>query len=185
MGRPRKFDRTDVLEKAMPLFWKQGYAGTGLQDLEKATGVNKSGLYSEFKDKEDLFLASLRYYYETLGGRLLLSAEPLGWDNIENCLKVVTQPCAEGLKGCFGVSSMRELGQLSKEAHQILAENRTDMKRQFAKNIAAARATVAAELLSEIVLTFFSGLCIEQNLNPSRASAVRKIEGFMKIIRSA
>lgn len=184
MGRPKQFNRTDVLEKAMPLFWKQGYADTGLQDLEKATGVNKSGLYSEFKDKEDLFLASLRYYYETRSGRPLLSAEPLGWDNIENFLKVVTQPCAGGQKGCFGVSSMRELGQLPKEAHDIITESRTNLKRQFKKNIAAAGPTVAAELLAELVSTFFSGLCIEQNLNPSKASASRKIEDFMKIIRS-
>jgi AcrR family transcriptional regulator len=185
MGRPRKFNRTDVLEKAMPLFWKQGYANTGLHDLEKATRVNKSGLYSEFKDKEDLFLASLRYYYEARRGRLLLSAEPLGWDNIQNFLKVVTQPCVGGQKGCFGVSSMRELGHLPKEAHDIIARSRTDLKRQFRKNIVAAGATVAAEPLSELVSTFFSGLCIEQNLNPSHASAMRKIEGFMKIIRSA
>jgi AcrR family transcriptional regulator len=185
MGRPRQFDRTDVLEKAMPLFWKQGYARTGLQDLEKATGVNKSGLYSEFKDKEDLFLASLRYYYETRRGRPLLSVEPLGWDNIENFLKVVTQPCAGGQKGCFGVSSMRELGHLPKEANDIITGSRADLKRQFKKNIAAAGAPAAAELLSELVSTFFSGLCIEQNLHPSKASAIRKIEEFMKILRSA
>jgi len=185
MGRPKKFNRTDVLEKAMPLFWKQGYANTGLQDLEKATGVNKSGLYSEFKDKEDLFLASLRYYYETRCGRELLSAEPLGWDNIENFLKVVTQPCAGGQKGCFGVSSMRELGQLSKKAHDILTESRANLKRQFTKNIAAAGPPVAPELLSELVSTFFSGLCIEQNLNPSNASVIRKIKDFMSTIRSA
>jgi len=33
-----------------------------LQDLEKATGVNKSGLYTEFADKRNLYLESLRYY---------------------------------------------------------------------------------------------------------------------------
>jgi TetR/AcrR family transcriptional regulator, copper-responsive repressor len=185
MGRPKKFNRTDVLEKAMPLFWKQGYANTGLQDLEKVTGVNKSGLYSEFKDKEDLFLASLRYYYETRSGGLLLSVQPLGWDNIENFLKFVIQPRARGQNGCFGVCSMRELGQLSKEAHDILTENRASLKRQLTKNIAASKPTIAAELLTEVVSTFFSGLCIEQNLNPSKASAIRKIKDFMEVIRSA
>jgi hypothetical protein len=79
---------------------------------------------------------------------------------------------------------MRELGQLPKEAHDIITESRTNLKRQFKKNIAAAGPTVAAELLAELVSTFFSGLCIEQNLNPSKASASRKIEDFMKIIRS-
>jgi len=37
-----------------------------LHELEQATVVNKSGLYAEFKDKEDLFVQSLRYYLENL-----------------------------------------------------------------------------------------------------------------------
>ena len=51
MGRLKTFSREEVLEKAMPVFWKQGFADTSLQDLERATGVNKSGLYTEFRDK--------------------------------------------------------------------------------------------------------------------------------------
>jgi TetR/AcrR family transcriptional regulator, copper-responsive repressor len=54
MGRPKNFSREEVLEKGMPVFWKHGFADTSLQDLERATGVNKSGLYTEFRDKEDL-----------------------------------------------------------------------------------------------------------------------------------
>src|SRR5580704_11532423 len=98
MGRPKKFKRDEVLVKAMPLFWERGFADTGLHDLEKATGVNKSGLYSEFKDKEDLFLASLRYYLESRNGKALLSAEPLGWGNVEKLLKIALV-CSGGQKG--------------------------------------------------------------------------------------
>src|ERR1700731_4698375 len=65
MGRPKNFSREEVLEKAMPVFWKHGFADTSLQDLERATGVNKSGLYTEFRDKEDLFVECLRHYLET------------------------------------------------------------------------------------------------------------------------
>ena len=60
MGRPRKFSREGVLQKALPVFWKYGFARTTLPDLEQATGVNKSGLYAEFDSKEALFLACLR-----------------------------------------------------------------------------------------------------------------------------
>ena len=62
MGRPKNFSREGVLEKAMPVFWKYGFADTSLQELEKATGVNKSGLYSEFADKGDLYLESCLLY---------------------------------------------------------------------------------------------------------------------------
>jgi AcrR family transcriptional regulator len=40
------------------------------------TGANKSGLYSEFKDKEDLLLASLERYAQTRGAQIL-TAQPM------------------------------------------------------------------------------------------------------------
>jgi AcrR family transcriptional regulator len=59
MGRPKNFTRDAVLEKALLVFWRRGFADASLHELELATGVNKSGLYAEFKDKEDLFMQSL------------------------------------------------------------------------------------------------------------------------------
>jgi AcrR family transcriptional regulator len=91
MGRPKLFNREGVLEKALPVFWRRGFADASLHELEVATGVNKSGLYSEFKDKEDLFMQSLQYYLESLEKKGLLTAEPLGWNNIERLLKM--GPC--------------------------------------------------------------------------------------------
>src|ERR1700723_1639737 len=87
MGRPKGFSRVQVLEKAMPFFWKQGFADTSLQELERATGVNKSGLYAEFSNKEDLFVACLRHYLESQGKRGLLTNSPLGWNSHADFLK--------------------------------------------------------------------------------------------------
>jgi hypothetical protein len=72
IGHAKGFSQKEVLKKAMPVFWKHGFADTSLQDLERATGVNKSGLYTEFRDKEDLFVACLRHYLESQGKRGLL-----------------------------------------------------------------------------------------------------------------
>lgn len=191
MGRPKNFDRTEVLEKAMPLFWKRGFADTGLQDLEQATGVNKSGLYAEFKNKEDLFLEALRHYSATRKGRDLLSIEPLGWGNLDAFLKYKLAR-KDGMKGCFAVNTMREAELLPTEAQEIIAESRSSLKKLFLKNIAAGKAEDAAqaakpgkragaglspEALTEIFSTWFSGLCIEQNLKPSKAAAKNAAQG--------
>src|SRR6202166_4365135 len=111
MGRPKNFSREGVLEKALPVFWKHGFADTSLQELEKATGVNKSGLYAEFADKGDLYLESLRHYLRKREQEELLTAKPLGWKNIERFLKL--GPCRlEGLEGCFAGDSMNQLAEL-------------------------------------------------------------------------
>jgi hypothetical protein len=40
MGRPKKFNRQGVLEKALPVFWRRGLADASFHELEVATGVN-------------------------------------------------------------------------------------------------------------------------------------------------
>ncbi len=205
MGRPKNFDRTGVLEKAMPLFWRRGFADTGLQDLEKATGVNKSGLYSEFKNKEDLFLESLKHYNSTRKGRDLLSVEPFGWGNIEAFLKFKLLR-KDGMHGCFAVNTMREADLLPKEAQEIISESRVSLKKLFLKNIAAGMAVpdkgskagkgskadkasaasktgTSPEALTEILSTWFSGLCIEQNVTSVKSQA-QKIEDFLVTLRA-
>src|SRR5260370_41521352 len=77
MGRPKNFSREEVLEKAMPVFWKHGFADTSLQELERATGVNKSVLYTEIRDKQDLFVACLRHYLESQEKGGFVTREPL------------------------------------------------------------------------------------------------------------
>jgi AcrR family transcriptional regulator len=183
MGRPKNFSRQEVLEKAMPVFWKRGFSDTSLQDLERATGVNKSGLYSEFRDKEDLFVECLRYYLATQESRGLLTEQPLGWKNIETFLKFGPHGKNEQ-KGCFSVSSMREFAILPDEAHAIVAQNRATLKRLLVKNIEAERSKMDPESIAEMVLVFFSGLCIEQNLKSGKNSSARKIESLMKVLRS-
>src|ERR1700674_4962431 len=183
MGRPKNFPRGAVLEKAMPVFWRRGFADTSLHELEQATGVNKSGLYGEFKDKEDLFVQSLQYYLEGLEKKGLLTAEPLGWNNIERFLK--EGPCSmEGQKGCFGVNSMREFAILPPEAVGIITRSRSKLKRLIARNIEVERPKMNAESLAELVLTFFTGLSMEHNLRSSGPSIVRKIDDLMKIVRT-
>src|ERR1700678_4172956 len=183
MGRPKGFNREEVLEKAMPVFWKHGFADTSLQDLERATGVNKSGLYTEFRDKEDLFVGCLRHYLETQEKRGLLTREPLGWNNVENFLK--NGPLSKGdQQGCFSVNSMREFAILPSEAYGAVTENRALLERLLAMNIAAEKPRMAPSAIAEMVMSFFSGLCIERNLKPGKSPSTRKINNFMTALRS-
>jgi TetR/AcrR family transcriptional regulator, copper-responsive repressor len=183
MGRPKNFSREEVLEKAMPVFWTHGFSDTSLQDLERATGVNKSGLYTEFRDKEDLFVACLRHYLESQGKRGLLTREPLGWNNVESLLK--NGPLNRGeQQGCFSVNSMREFAILPDEAYDVVTENRALLLRLLAMNIEAEKPRMAPAAIAELVLSFFSGLCIERNLKSGKAASTRKIENFMTALRS-
>src|ERR1700737_1162935 len=121
MGRPKNFSREGVLEKALPVFWKFGFADTSLQELEKATGVNKSGLYAEFADKRDLYLESLRHYSRKRQEDELLTAKPLGWKNIVRFLKLAPYSL-EGQEGCSALNSMNKFVVLPVAAQEMVSK---------------------------------------------------------------
>jgi AcrR family transcriptional regulator len=68
-GRPREFDIDQALERAMHLFWRQGYEGTSLSDLTRELGLTRTSLYAAFGSKEALFLKALDLYEEHAGYR--------------------------------------------------------------------------------------------------------------------
>ncbi|EJL59128.1 TetR family transcriptional regulator [Flavobacterium sp. CF136] len=49
-----------ILDKVAPIFNKQGYIGTSLSDITKATGLTKGAIYCNFSNKEDLALKSFQ-----------------------------------------------------------------------------------------------------------------------------
>lgn len=63
-GRPRAYDPTVALKQARDSFWKTGFAGTSLEDISAATGMNKPSLYAAFGDKRALYLDALAQYWQ-------------------------------------------------------------------------------------------------------------------------
>jgi hypothetical protein len=51
-------------------------------------------------------------------------------------------------------------------------------------NIEAEKPRMAPPALAEMVLSFFSGLCIERNLKSGKTSSTRNIDNFMTALRS-
>ena len=52
-------------------------------------------------------------------------------------------------------------------------------------NLAAARGSRGDNnSLAGLIVTFFSGICLEQNLGPDRARITKKMDAFMRLIRA-
>jgi TetR/AcrR family transcriptional regulator, transcriptional repressor for nem operon len=64
MGRPMQFETDTAVDRAMDLFWRQGYAGTTPQELASELGIGKGSLYNTFESKHALFMRALRRYSE-------------------------------------------------------------------------------------------------------------------------
>ncbi|MDJ0820256.1 MAG: TetR/AcrR family transcriptional regulator [Paracoccaceae bacterium] len=75
MPSPKTYKREDLLDRAIELFRKQGYAGTSTAELVAALGVNRKTMYSEFGSKQELFEAALERYSEIHLTRVLAPIE--------------------------------------------------------------------------------------------------------------
>jgi AcrR family transcriptional regulator len=71
MSNPEPRDlRELILESAKTLFSQQGYHGLAMRQISESLGVAKSALYYHFKDKEQLFLATLESYLNEMESAL-------------------------------------------------------------------------------------------------------------------
>lgn len=62
MPRQKEYNREEVLDAAMKVFWAKGFDGTSIEDLVSETGLNRFGMYQAFGSKQGLFLEALERY---------------------------------------------------------------------------------------------------------------------------
>jgi TetR/AcrR family transcriptional repressor of nem operon len=131
MARPRAFDEAAVLDRAVDLFWRQGYQATSLSDLEAATELNRGSIYAAFGDKQGLFLRVLDRYYERFGdpsfGGLADAASPRAavialFEQMPGSMTASGNP-----RGCLVASTCAESheGEIGRKASACLARMET------------------------------------------------------------
>lgn len=74
-GRPRSFDKDQVLQAAIKVFWEKGYDGASMKDLTLAMGINGPSLYAVFGDKKKLYLEAIDRYSKDDGCAPLVAFE--------------------------------------------------------------------------------------------------------------
>ncbi len=114
MPRKKEYQKDEVTEKAMQLFWKNGISNTSMRLLEKQMGINQFSIYACFGDKKGLALEAMRCYKDKITQSLL---EPLrqstdGKEAIKKyCVDFLGFSSSNGIhKGCFLTNTIDEYG---------------------------------------------------------------------------
>ena len=84
-----------ALLAARDLFWRHGYDGTGIRQLEEGLGIGRKSLYDTFGSKRELFHAALERYGRTVIQRICDSLRDDardGWSNLERVLDPAAVP---------------------------------------------------------------------------------------------
>ncbi|MEM8822124.1 MAG: TetR/AcrR family transcriptional regulator [Pseudomonadota bacterium] len=70
MPRPPSYDKDALIDRARDLFWRQGYQGTSMKDLEQVLDLRPGSIYAAFGSKDGVFVSALDRYAETGAARL-------------------------------------------------------------------------------------------------------------------
>ena len=137
MSRHREFNEPEALEEAMITFWQKGFDETSYDDLVKATGVSRYGLYTAFGDKKEFFLRTLDHYLDSnrqeMLGPLLEKDASLGAirAHFGRLVEKIDDP--ERRVGCMLCNTAIELAQFDKDVedkvHEVFKEFKSAYKR--------------------------------------------------------
>ena len=147
IGRPTEFDRTEALEKAMELFWRNGYEATGLTELTTEMGIGRQSLYNTFGDKHTLFLEAVTHYSTRNSQPFLeiLHAPGSAVGNIRKALEaVVCMVAGKDSCGCLVTNSIVELAPHDPDVAKIVRSAVNRMEKEF--RIALDRAVETDEI---------------------------------------
>ena len=127
-GRPRAYDPKTALARAADTFWKAGYAGTSLDDLAAATGMNRPSLYAAFGDKRELYLKTLRHYrdeYRALARRTLADDPPLGvfLKRFYDAALDIYLAGEGGARGCYSIGTAATEATVDPKVRAFLADS--------------------------------------------------------------
>jgi TetR/AcrR family transcriptional repressor of nem operon len=166
MARPREFDVDTAVERAMELFWSQGFEATSVTDLTRELGIGKGSLYAAFGSKEELYAAALGRYCSSQAAGLVALLE--GVSEIRPALRAALRAMAEAdatdpVRGCMLVNAATERGDDPATAETV---GRTLRLIESALTGALERARVRGELASDkepaalarFLTTFVQGL---------------------------
>ncbi len=114
MARKKAYNEEEVIEKAMGLFWRNGYEATSVRMLEKEMGINQFSIYSSFGSKQGVFLKSIECYMTRLQGiRDKLANTQKGVEGIKEFFYDFLEfsKDADRKKGCLVVNTISDLGE--------------------------------------------------------------------------
>jgi TetR/AcrR family transcriptional regulator, transcriptional repressor for nem operon len=188
--------RERLVEAARTLFWKHGYASTGIARILKEADVGSGSLYYFFPTKEDLLLAVLEWYRDNLWTAVVQPVFDRLSDPIERIFGIL-DGYRRGLlmtnyqHGCSIGNLALELADNHLAARQLLAVNFTGWRKFIEQCLSEAADrlpdTVDRDQLALFVLTTMEGAVMlartYQNTDPYDAAVTQLRDYFDRLLR--
>ncbi|WP_286829853.1 MULTISPECIES: TetR/AcrR family transcriptional regulator [Kordiimonas] len=163
--RPSRKD--ELIDKALEIFYRDGFHATGMDKLVHETGISKTSMYKYFATKEDLILATLERRHEqftalltegpaaradTPKGQLMAS-----FDTLQEWI------ASDGFNSCMFIKASSEFQDPSHPIHQMAATHKRALTEHMA-NLARKAGAKEPEALARQLMLLKEGAIVTAHI---------------------
>lgn len=191
-GRPVTFDREEMIEQIMNLFWERGFSGLSFNEIAKETGLTRASLYNAFESKDALLIEVLKHYFVGSPDASLdkiEEGEPVG----PAFYKMFNHACKwrasdKKHRGCLAINCLTELMGGSSDLSQTLRdmyENRRTLIVKLIKQAIKQKELppdTEPDAVGSMILAYLSGFNTFSKNGASEAKLRRMCHTFLKQI---
>jgi len=190
-GRPKEFDVPEVLQRAMELFWRQGYAAASLPALLDAMGISRQSLYDTFGNKRALYIGAIKHYRATQlsQAQALLEREGSPLENVRSVVGFFEDLAADAsCRGCFVANALVEMGPHDAEIARLLHETLESLRKGVERSLYEAQTrgelppTKSPQRLSRALTNAMVGLAVTGKLEMGRAELREIYAGTLSML---
>ncbi len=177
-GRPREFVLDDALDRAVEVFWRQGYEGTTLDDLTSAMNISRPSLYAAFGNKEATFKQAVKRYAAVDMAYIndaidQPTARAVAEEYLRSNVKAITEP--DRPAGCLSIQGGLSGSSEDQRIVSFLNDSRNEGESRFAERFQRAidegdlPASENPRELAKYLATVTAGLAVQAAAGASRA----------------
>ena len=189
-GRPISFDKDDLIDSVMHLFWERGYHNLSLNEIAHEVGLTRASLYNSFKNKDTLFMEAFIHYVEQAPDAILDRIKkgdkvgPAFFTMFDNASKI--RAADNKRRGCLAVNSINEMISNNTPLGNRL-KTMYDARRQLLENLMIQAIDQGElprdtdpEVIANMMLAFISGFNVFAKSGASRKDLCLMSESFLE-----
>ena len=166
--------RDELLQKALFIFYQNGFNATGMDMLVKETGISKTSMYKHFKTKDDLILATLRLRDELFRNMIWRRMEELS-DTPKGQVLALFDVLgewfrSEEFRGCMFIKASSEFQDPRHAIRRQTAEHKLLIAENIQKMLVEAGYS-SAEVLTRQLMVLKEGAIVEAHVRQSTTAA--------------
>jgi len=148
--------RDELVEAAMKVFYRNGFHNSGLDLIQRESGISRMTLYNHFKSKDELIVAALRRRDEIFRNQLMKFVDASSQDPIGQILAVFDYHedwfNQDTFQGCMFINASAEFCDPDCPARRVAADHKLEIVRYLTELCSAAKLDESAELAQQINL---------------------------------